>query len=131
MLIDCGSELCLLSKECFDKMELPIDLKIGWVIGSATCHRAWLYGLYYDVAVSVGEMEVNIPFLVMDGLSQELILSRPWEQMTRIKHDNRDDGSCFSTVSDKHGNSATFCLVPADHERNRESAHLGKANSLF
>src|SRR5258706_12495508 len=29
MLIDCGCELCLLSKECFNKMDLPIDLEIG------------------------------------------------------------------------------------------------------
>jgi hypothetical protein len=131
MLIDCGSELCLLSKECFDKMDLPIDLEIGWIIGSATCHRARLYGLCHDVPVSVGGIEVNMPFFVMDGLSQEVILGRPWERMTRIKHDNRDDGSCFSTVSDKQGNSATFCSVPADHERNRDSAHMGKGNGLF
>ena len=131
MLIDCGSELCLLSKECFDKMELPIDLEIGWVISSATCHRAWLYGLCHDVSILVGGMEVNMPFFVMDRLLQELILGRPWEWMTRIKHDNRDEGSCFSTVSDKHGNSATFCSVPADHKRNCESAHLGKGNGLF
>ena len=68
MLIDCGSELCLLSKECFDKMELPIDLEIGWVISSTTCHRAQLYGLCHDVSVSVGRMEVNIPFFMMDRL---------------------------------------------------------------
>ena len=131
MLIDCGSELCLLFKECFDKMELPIDLEIGWVIGSATCHGARLYGLCHDVSVSVGGMEVNMPFFVMDGLSQEVILGRPWERMTRIKHDNRNDGSCFSTVSNKDRNSATFCSVPADHERNHESSHLGKGNGLF
>src|SRR5258705_158259 len=131
MLIDCGSELCLLSKECFDKMDLPIDLEIGWIIGSATCHKARLYGLCHDVGISVGGIEVNMPFFVMDGLSQEVILGRPWERMTRIKHDNRDDGSCFSKVSDKQGNLATFCSVPADHERNRESAQIGKRNGLF
>ena len=77
MRIDCGSELCLLSKECFDKMELLIDLKIGWVISPATCHRARLYRLCYNSSVSVGGMEVNMPFFVMDGLSQEVIPGRP------------------------------------------------------
>ena len=72
-----------------------------------------------------------MPFFVIDGLSQEVILGRPWEQMMRIKHDNRDDGSCFSTVSDKYSNLPTFCSVPANHERNRESAHLEKGNGLF
>ena len=76
MLIDCGSELCLLSKECFDTMELPIDLEIGWVIGSATCHRTRLYGLCHNISVSVRGMEVNMSFFVMDGLLQEEILGR-------------------------------------------------------
>ena len=80
--------------------------------------------------MSVGGIEVNIPFFVMDGVSQEVILGRPWERMTRIKHDNRDDGSCFSTVSDKYGNSATFCSVPANHERNRESAHCNGGQAM-
>src|SRR5258706_4174037 len=29
-LIDCGSELCLLSKNFFDTLEIPIDLEIDW-----------------------------------------------------------------------------------------------------
>lgn len=44
----------------------------------------------------------------MDGLSQDVILGRPWERMTRIKHDNRDDGSCYTTAFDKQGNSVVF-----------------------
>ena len=88
MLIDCGSELCLLSKECFDLLDLPIDLEIEWIIGSAMCQRARLYGLCHDIEVSVGGIEMNVPFFVMDGLSQDVILGRPYERMTRLKHDN-------------------------------------------
>ena len=74
---------------------------------------------------------MNVPFFVMDGLSQDVILGRPYERMTRLKHDNQDDGSCYSTVFDKKGNSATFCSVSAEHERNRDMAHMGKLGGLF
>ena len=35
------------------------------------------------------------------------------------KYDNHDDGSFFTTISDSDGNTATFCSVPKNHERNR------------
>ena len=68
--------------------------------------------------MSVGGIEVRTPFFVIDGLSQDVILGRPYERMTRIKHDNRDDGSCYTTISDKKGNYATFCSVSVEYERN-------------
>ena len=67
----------------------------------------------------MGGVRKVLPFLVMDYLAQDVILGRPWERMVRAKHDNRDDGSLFMTISDSEGNSATFCAVPGDHKRNR------------
>ena len=70
-----------------------------------------LYRLYNNVKVSVGGIEVSTPFFIIDGLLQNVILGRLYERMTRIKHNNRDDGSCYTTISDKKGNSAMFYLV--------------------
>ena len=39
-LIDCGSELCLLSKNFFNMLDIPIDLEIDWVVGSANSTRS-------------------------------------------------------------------------------------------
>jgi len=43
-----------------------------------------------------------------------------------VKHDNRDDGSCYTTIHDERGNSVTFCSVPAHNERNRSEARPTK-----
>ena len=40
----------------------------------------------------------------------------------RVKHNNRDNESCFTTIYDERGNTATLCSVPAHHERNRAEA---------
>ena len=39
-LIDCGLELCLLSKNFFNTLDIPIDLDIDWVVGSANSTRS-------------------------------------------------------------------------------------------
>ena len=58
----------------------------------------------------------------MENLSQDVILGRPWERVVRAEDDNRDDGSCYTTISDEEGNYATLCSVPSNHERNRRKA---------
>ena len=115
-LIDCRSELCLLSKNFFDTLDIPIDLEIDWVVGSANSTRSRVHGLCKEVEVSVGGVKKVLPFFVMEYLVQDVILGRPWERMVRAKYDNRDDGSLFLTIANAEGNSATFCAVPADHE---------------
>ena len=115
-LIDCRSELCLLSKNFFDMLDISIDLEIDWVVGSANSTRSRVHGLCREVEVSVGGVKKVLPFFVMKYLVQDVILGRPWERIVRAKYDNKDDGSLFLTISDAEGNSVTFCAVPADHE---------------
>lgn len=50
-LIDCGSELCLLSKNFFDTLEIPMDLEIDWVMGSTKSTRSRVHGLCREVEV--------------------------------------------------------------------------------
>ena len=122
MLIDSGAELCLMSKDTFEELDIPVDLEVDWTVGAANSQRTKVYGICHDVPVSVGGITARCRFFVMENLSQDVILGRPWERVVRAKHDNRDDGSCYTTISDEEGNSATFCSVPSNHERNRSKA---------
>ena len=88
------------------------------MVGSANSTRSRVHGLCREVQVSVGGVTKVLPFFVMEYLVQDVILGRLWERIVRAKYDNRDVGSLFLTISDAEGNLATFCAVPADHERN-------------
>jgi len=126
MLIDSGAELCLMSKEVFEELDLPIDLTVNWSVGAANNQRTKAYGICHDVEVTIGGIVTRCRFFVLENLSQDIILGRPWERLVRAKHDNRDDGSCYTTIHDERGNSVTFCSVPAHHERNRSEARPTK-----
>jgi hypothetical protein len=122
MLIDSGAELCLMSKDIFEEIDLPIDLGIDWTVGSANSQKTRVYGVCHEVPVTIGGITARCRFFVLENLSQDVILGRPWERVVRAKHDNRDDGSCYTTIFDADGNAATFCSVPSNHERNRSRA---------
>jgi len=126
MLIDSGAELCLMSKEVFEELDLPIDLVVDWSVGAANNQRTKAYGICHDVEVTIGGIVTRCRFFVLENLSQDIILGRPWERLVRAKHDNRDDGSCYTTIHDERENSVTFCSVPVHHERNRSKARPTK-----
>ena len=122
MLIDSGAELCLMSKDNFEELDIPVDLEGEWTVGAANSQRAKVYGICHDVPVSVGGISARCKVFVMEKVSQDVIVGRLWERVVRAKHDNRDDGSCYTTISDEEGNSVDFCSVPSNHERNRSKA---------
>ena len=97
-------------------------------MGSANSQTTKAYGICHNVPVAVGGITARCRFFVLENLSQDVILGRPWERLVRAKHDNRDDGSCYTTIYDEHRNTATFCLVPMHHERNRAEAKFVMAN---
>ena len=76
-LIDCRSELCLLSKNFCDTLDIPIDLEIDWVVGSVHSTRSQVHGLCRKVEVSVGGVKKVLPFFVMEYLARDVILGRP------------------------------------------------------
>ena len=61
-LIDCRSQLCLLSRNFFNILDIPIDLEIDWVVESANSTRSRVHGLCREVEVSVGEVKKVLPF---------------------------------------------------------------------
>jgi hypothetical protein len=92
-------------------------------VGSANSQKTRVYGVCHEVPVTIGGITARCRFFVLENLSQDVILGRPWERVVRAKHDNRDDGSCYTTIFDADGNATTFCSVPSNHERNRSRAH--------
>jgi len=85
-------------------------------VGSANSQKTKAYGIYHDVLVIVGDITARCKFFVLENLSQDVILRRPWERLVRAKHDNRDDGNCYTTIYDEHENTVTCCSVPTHHE---------------
>ena len=122
MLIDSGTELFLISREVFDELDLPIDLEVDWTVGAANSQRSSVYGICHDVPITIRGITARCRFFVLENLSQDIILGRPWERVVRAKQDIRDDGSCYITIYDEEGNAAIFCPVPYNHERNRSRA---------
>ena len=59
MLIDSRVELCLISKEVFDKVGLPIDYDIEWTIRSANSQKNRVYGICHEVLIVVGQIIVK------------------------------------------------------------------------
>ena len=127
MLIDSGSEMCVMSKRLRDELqdELPIDRDVAWSIGSASATRDQVYGVCHSVSVNVGGVEVDVPIFVLEEAAQNLILGRPWERKVRAQYDNRDDGSLYITISTPDDQRrVVFCAVGKSDERNRDRARI-------
>ena len=128
MLLDNGAELCLLSKEFFDQLGIPVDRTVDCNMGSASAGDSVAFGVCHDVEVNIGGLTTSAAFFVVEGLTQDVILGRPWERRVRARHENRDDGSCWTTIFDEKGNQVEFYSVEPDNIRNRGfSAFSGKA----
>jgi len=113
----------------FEELGIPSDFSIDWSVGSANSQKTKAYSICHDVLVVVGGITGRCRFFVLENLSRDVILGRPWERLVRAKHDNRDDRSCYTTIYDEHGNTATFCSVPTHHGRNRaETRSTATAN---
>ena len=69
MLIDSGAELCLMSKEVFEELDLPIDLAVDWSVGAANNERTKVYGICYYIKVTIGGIVTRCRFFVVENLS--------------------------------------------------------------
>jgi len=79
VLIDSGAELCLISREVFEELGIPIDFVIDLLVGSANSQKTKAYGICHDVPVAVGGITARSRFFVLENLSQDVILGRPWK----------------------------------------------------
>jgi hypothetical protein len=73
MLIDSGSEMCVMSKALWQRMmaHLPIDTDISWSVGSANATQNRVYRVCHSVSISIGGVEIEVPVFVLEGAAQD------------------------------------------------------------
>ena len=127
MLIDSGSEMCVMSKKLWKTLEedIPIDTDIQWSIGSANATQDRVFGVCHSVAVDIVGVEIRLLIFVLDVAAQDLILGRPWERKARAQYDNRDNGSLYISISaPDNQRKVVFCAVGRTNERNRDKESI-------
>jgi hypothetical protein len=122
--LDNGSEVNLMLKRIFDKLELPINTEIRWHINAydtnSNLESSGPIGVCHDVPISIDGVEVKQHFFIVKYSNADLILGRPWERAVRACFINEDDESYTVRIKDPDGlREAHFCAVKAEHERNR------------
>ena len=136
-LLDDGSELNLMGKGTYERLQHPIDSDINWRVNGYDSgaeqelaelnKKGNLIGVCHDVLVDVGGVVVKQHVFVVNHLaSTELILGHPWERMTRAQKTNMDDGSYRIKIKSLDGRRIVeFVAVSAQHDRIREYVRLG------
>src|SRR5438045_1860340 len=130
-LLDDGSELNIMAKGTFERLQHPIDTDINWRINGYDAKAEEeiaelrkgdnLVGVCHEVLVDIGGVAVKQHIFVVKYLSSELILGRPWERMTRAQKSNMDNGSYVVKIKSLDGRRMVeFLAVPAKHDRIRE-----------
>lgn len=124
-LLDDGSEVNMMPRRVFEKINLPIDTEIRWRINAynsdTELESCGPIGVCHDVSLDIGGVEVKQPVFVVEHSNADLILGRPWARAVRAEFINEDDGSYTVRIKSKDGRRVVqFCAVKAEHERNRE-----------
>ena len=145
-LLDGGSEVCLMPRRVFERLDLPIDTEINWQINAydqsektrGEKEEKGVIGVCHNVRINLGGVEAILPIFIVGSSNSDLLLGRPWERQVRAQYDNRADGSLWVTIRSTDGRRVVkFCAAKAEHERNRyfvrppgdalRSANTGKA----
>jgi hypothetical protein len=140
-LLDDGSELNIMAERTFKRLQHPIDTDINWRINGYDAKAEEeivelkkgdnLVGVCHEVLVDVGGVAVKQHIFVVNHLSSDLILGRPWERMTRAQKSNMDDGSYVVKIKSPDGRRMIeFIAVPAQHERIREYVRPDEHGSM-
>jgi hypothetical protein len=126
-LLDNGSEVNLMPRRIFERIDLPIDADIAWTIntyntGSETEAHGCL-GVCHSVPIDIGGVEVKVPVFIVEESNQDLLLGRPWERMTRASFTNEDNGDYTCRIKSPDGRRIVqFIAAKADHHRNQSFA---------
>jgi hypothetical protein len=129
-LCDDGSEINLMPKRTFEKLNIPIDPEIDWRIDGfaeaqkfAESNPNQLLGVLHTAEVNVGGVSVRVPIFVVENMTADLILGRTWARYVRAHFINEDDGSYTCIIKSPDGRRIVrFMASPAQHERNRAFA---------
>jgi hypothetical protein len=123
-LLDHGSELVLMPRRVFERLDLPYDREVNWKINGYSKAQEHapndLVGVCHSVKLSVGGVDAYLPVFIVEDLANDLILGRPWEREVRATLINEDDGSVTVIIKSQDGRRVVrFCAMKAEHARNR------------
>jgi hypothetical protein len=126
-LCDDGSEINLMPRRTFERLNIPIDPEIDWRIdGFAEAEKAveansnQLLGVLHGMEINVGGVNMRVPIFVIENMTTDLILGRTWARHVRAHFINEDDGTYTYIIKSPDGRRiARFTASPAQHERNR------------
>ena len=128
-LLDGGSEINIMPRRVFERLEIPIDPDINWRIDkydsktNENLDERGVFGVCHEVSVDIGGVDVKQPIFVVERCNNDLILGRPWERLVRAQFINETDGSLTVRITSLDDRKmAQFCAVKLEHERNREFA---------
>ena len=126
-LLDNGSEINLMPRRVWERLEQPIDTTINWSLDgfkkAKEQESKTVLGVCHDVKVNIGGVESQIPIFVVDDAHADLLLGRPWEYALRAKYVNEDDGSYSCTIKNDDGTRIVrFCAMKVDHEQIKMAA---------
>jgi len=125
MLIDGGSEICVISEE------VARELNIGWKRAdlkmiTADGNRSDLSKVAESVPVNIHGIVIPVPSLLARSTSEQVILGRPWETYARKCERNLDDGSCGITISAVDGSEqVTFVATFPGDKRDKFASSSG------
>ena len=138
-LCDDGSEINLMPRRTFERLNIPIDPEIDWRIdgfgeaekAAAEAHSNQLLGVLHGVEVNVGGVTVRVPIFVVENLTADLILGRTWARHVRAHFINEDDGTYTCIIKSPDGRRiARFTASPIQHQRNRAFARHPEEGSV-
>ena len=69
MLLDCRVESCLLSKEFFDELGIPVDRTVDCKIGIVAQTDTRTYGPCHDITINIRGLITTTAFFIVDRLS--------------------------------------------------------------
>ena len=135
-ILDPGSELNIIPRRVFERLNIPIDNTIRWRVNgfdtdtAAAIEFSNPIGVCHDVPINVGGVEVKQQIFVVEHCNSDLLLGRPWDRSTRAQYINGDDGSLMVIIKAPDGKrQVEFMAIPGQHERNREYVREDNLNN--
>jgi Aspartyl protease len=137
-LCDDGSEINLMPRRTFERLNIPIDPEIDWRIDdfveaekAIEANSNQLLGVLYGVEVNIGGVNMRVPIFIIENMTVDLILGRTWARHVRAHFINEDDGTYTCIIKSPDGRRIVrFTASPAQHERNRAFARHPEEGSV-
>jgi len=98
MLIDGGSEICVMSEEVAGELNIGWK-RANWKMVTADCNWSDLSKMADSVPVNVHGIVIPLPIFFARSGAEQVFLGYPWDRYALKCQSNLDYGSCEITIS--------------------------------